>query len=536
MKKKRFRLFYFQISFFLFLLLPTFTFSQTKIEILNAEELVGRKEEDENWKRLVGNVQFKQEDVMMYCDSANLYPDENNVDAFGHVHIIQGDSMHIYGDSLKYFGNTQKAYLYHNVRLTGKNMELTTDELEYDTDKKIGTYYSGATLKNIETTLTSVIGHYISETDNLLFRQNVVLTNPDYTLHADTLRFNEKTSVTYFEGPTHIYTYDKEKNKEQNTQPETHIYCEDGWYDTEKNMALFIRNVKMKNESRTLSADSVYYDKNKQFGKAINNIEWVDTAEKIIINSDYAEYFEKEEFIVATKKAIMTNIMENDSLYLSADTLKSENLKSVDGNSNRVLYAYHHAKIFKKDLQADCDSIFYSEYDSTFRFFKDPVLWSGSSQLKADTITMNLANSHLYKVNLIQAAFLTGQAFRDNNDSLMTDTVKRGIDSLFYNQIKGKNIFGYFVNDELDRMMVQGNGQSIYYGKNDDNEYLGVNKTECSNMWLYFKDNKLDKINFLSKPDATFFPIQHIQPSDFFLKNFIWLSERRPKSKMDLLK
>ena len=59
-------------------------------------------------KRLTGGVQFRQDDVLLDCDSAYLYDKENNVDAFGHVVIHRSDSFFLYGDKLHYEGNTKK--------------------------------------------------------------------------------------------------------------------------------------------------------------------------------------------------------------------------------------------------------------------------------------------------------------------------------------------------------------------------------------------------------------------------------------------
>ncbi len=129
----------------LFIFLNTQAFSQTgePIEIINAEELQYNEEGAAAVRKLIGNVQLQQNDVTLFCDRADFYFDENIVDAFGNVHIKQGDTINIYGETLHYDGTLKKAKLNKNVRLTDARMVLTTDELDYDLNTDIGFYLKG---------------------------------------------------------------------------------------------------------------------------------------------------------------------------------------------------------------------------------------------------------------------------------------------------------------------------------------------------------------------------------------------------------
>jgi lipopolysaccharide assembly outer membrane protein LptD (OstA) len=76
----------------------------TQVELLNSDYLQVDERLGKDVKRLVGNVAFKHDDVLLYCDSAYLYTLTNSLDAFSQVHINQGDSVNMYGDKLKYDG------------------------------------------------------------------------------------------------------------------------------------------------------------------------------------------------------------------------------------------------------------------------------------------------------------------------------------------------------------------------------------------------------------------------------------------------
>lgn len=86
-------------------------------------------------------------------------------------------------------------------------------------------------------------------------------------------------------------------------------------------------------------------------------------------------------------------------------------------------------------------------------------------------------------------------------------------------------------------MQIVGNGESIYYAKDEAGGYIGVNKAVCSNMILYFDSTRqVSRICFLTKPDATLFPLGEFPMEESRLRNFSWLDSLRPKSKDDLFR
>jgi len=495
----------FVIWILLFGILPNQLFAQKKIQILNADRLQFSKIDGQKVRRLIGNVRFQQKDVILQCDSAYSYTGQKLIKAFGHVHIRQGDTLNIFSDLLEYDSDARRAILKENVRMKSQKMLLTTDILQYDLNSKVATYTQGGKIKSKRTTLTSQKGYYFTQKKMMYFRDNVVLVHPDYQIFTDTLGYNINTNIAHF------FEYTTIKSQE-NT-----IYCNGGWYDTNNDIALFTKKATLINASQKLTADTIKYNQQDSTGEAINKVTYIDTAQNIIIKSNYAQYYGANEYIMATQKALLISIIDDDSLFITADTLKSY----IDTNEHRIFFGYYDVKIFKENLQGVCDSLVYSFKDSSFHLFNEPIIWSNESQMWADTIIIKLRNKKLDKINLYQRAFIASKS--DTSDTLL------------FNQIRGKNIYGYFKDKELHRMLVEGNGQSIYYVKDDSGAYIGLNKAECSNMWIYFKDNKTEKVTFLTKPEATFHPIQHIKPEDFMLKGFFWQEEKRPKSKGSLL-
>ena len=150
-----------------------------------AENLSFDQERIADAQILKGNVVFRHDDALMYCDSAYFYENTNSLDAFGHVRLVQGDTLEGFGDKLFYNGNTKLARLRRRVKLVhGRVNEnptiLTTDSLNYDRAAGIAYYFTGGTVEDSLNTLTSVRGNYRPGTKQAVFSKNVKLVNPNF--------------------------------------------------------------------------------------------------------------------------------------------------------------------------------------------------------------------------------------------------------------------------------------------------------------------------------------------------------------------
>lgn len=485
------------------LLCPAISFSQktTKIDLINANTLEFDKKLGENVKRLIGSVVLKHDSTILYCDSAYLNSESNSVDAYGHVRINSGTVV-INGEVLNYDGDARNAVMHRNVTMKDNKMTLTTDLLTYNTHTNIGTYTTGGKIVDPENVLTSQIGYYYANEKKFYFRKNVVLVNPKYTMRSDTLMYNTETDVSYFYGPTTIVS------------KENFIYCENGWYDTKNDVAQFNKNAYFKNKEQKLSGDSLYYDRKTGYGKALYNITAIDTVQKITVKGDYGEYWEKSGQTLVTKQAELIQAIEKDTLYLHADTLMA--FTDSTGAGKRM-FAYHHAKFFKSDMQGAADSLFYSFKDSIIYMYKHPMLWTDKNQLSGDTITMHMSHGEIKQMNIYSSSFIISKD-----------------DSMRFNQIKGKNLVGHFVENKLHRIDVYGNGETIYYVRDDKTNLIGVNKAEAENLLIFVKENKVNTITFLSKPDAVLYPEKGLSINDVRLKNFKWEEQNRPCDRDDI--
>ncbi len=474
----------------------------SEIEIKSADYLEIIQKKNVNINRLVNNVILIQKDLTLYCDSALLFKSSNIAKVYGHVHFNQADSIHAYGDSAIYDGDTKTAKLYNNVKLTDNSTTLTTNNLSYNMSTKVATYVNGGTVTDGEAVLTSEFGYYYANTSDAYFKKNVVLKHPEYGLEADTLQYNTNKEIAYFHGPTTIF------NKEST------VYCENGYYESATGIAVFHENVQLDNPPQILKADSIYYNRETGIGKAFRNIVFRDTVQNALQYSNFAEYDEIHNTIFSTGGSIAGYIIDEDTLFIGGDSIRT----STDSLKRRTMLVFHNVKIFKSDLQGRCDSLSYADADSIIRMYGAPIMWSDSTQFVADTIYMLIQNKALTEIQMYSNGFIV------NED-----------DSLIYNQIKGRNIFGYFVDDELKRINAIGNGESVYFGKDDAGNYIGVNKMLCSEILIYLNNKKFHRITFKNTPTSEFHPMQKIIVTDFELKDFKWEYGDRPQSVEDLI-
>jgi lipopolysaccharide export system protein LptA len=359
-----------------------------------------------------------------------------------------------------------------NVILKDPKMTLTTDTLHFDRTKQILLYKDHATIKDSTSTLKSQIGNYFLETKKFQALSKVTITTPDNTITSEHLDYFTDTGIADLYGPTTIVDL-----KENNT-----LYCKKGHHNSKTRISHFIKNAKITYQDRIIEGDSLYYDENRQFASATGNIIVTDTINNSIIKGGYAEYFEAKDSVFIIDKSLAITLVENDSTYIHGDTLL------VTGKQDeRIIRAYHHVKFFKKDLQGKCDSLYSNEATGLTKMYRRPILWNDVNQITGDTIHF-LSNKNSSSLDSLK---VYNNAFVIKKDS-----------SGGFSQIKGKNLYGKFVNDTLDNIRVSGNGQMINYNRNEKKELIAITKMTCSNMEFIFNDGNINLIKYLTKPEG----------------------------------
>lgn len=568
----------------------------TRVRVIFSRQSQLLRDKENTYLKLVQDVELRQDSVFMYCDSA-IIQNETLVFAYGNVVIQQGDSLQVFSQEAEYNGITKFAKLRGEVVLVNGTKQLYTQELDYDLNTRIATYFTGATLVNDSTQLSSQRGYYYVATQEAFFRDSVVVIDPGFRLRADTLKFNVETQVVTFLGPTLIATdsgrifteagfydtanglaaftkdpqylqrdrkavadtirYDERQGLyilqgsarvEDSTrlavadyiqynerldrtflvgnaryqEGEQDIQAEEITYDSKKKTYATRGRSKISDPPQLLEADQVDFDDETGFGLAFGQVMWQDTAANLAINCDTLNYRKADDYLLALGgsrgRPELTTLVEGDTLFLTADTLIAFRPDTSGVDTSRVLVANHQVRIFKNNLQAVCDSLAYQTRDSIFALFKNPIVWSDTSQFVADTIFIRLRDDQIDRIFLRSNAFIVNIS-----------------DSTYFNQIKGRTIEAQFIEGDLRRMDVQGNAEAIYYAKDDSGAYVGVNKTSCSEMLIYFGSNEVERIRFLQQPESRLSPMRGTDHEAMQLKGFRWITSGRPLGREPLV-
>lgn len=515
-----------------------------------------------------GDAVIKEGLTTTYCDSVVISHPSNIVEAFGNIHIDDNDSIHTYAQSLRYVGNDRIAYLKKNVKLTDKKGTLLTDELEYNLRTGIATYKNGGRVINGKTLLTSQEGVYYSDTKDVYFKKNVHLVDPKYDIRTDSLLYNITNDIATFIAPTHIVTKDGGV-----------IDTKSGTYNLKTGEAIFYGRTFIKDSTHSMSGDKILSDEKTGIVQIDGRGKFVDSANKVTVVGGHLELSRKENSFLAYNKPVMIIYKDNDSTYIAADTLfsglrkydsaqkklvvkkdtlnkvttvnvtkkdsadvvirpdaktdslvkspapKADTVKKamlVDMNKKdtaiRYFLGFHHVRIFNDSLQSVADSLYYSTDDSTFKLFGQPLVWNGKTQVAGDTIYMYTENQkpkHLY-------VFYNGIIINQT-------------DSMLFNQIGGRTVNGYFKDGAIDYVRVKGSpAESIFYPQDDDSAYTGMNRSSGDVIDIYFVNKELNKVKFINNVDGTMYPLRQIPADKKKLKNFKWLDNRRPKTKLEL--
>lgn len=456
---------------------------------------------------LKDSVVFYHEGAYMYCDSAYLFERTNSFEAFSNVRMEQGDTIFVYGDYLHYDGNTRLARLRNNIRMEDRQVTLFTDSLNYDRAANLGYYFDGGMLVDEKNELTSFWGQYDPVSKDALFIDSVKLINEDFTLFADSLKYNTESKVADILGPSTILS------------DSGFIKTSRGWYNTDTDDArLFDRSEIYSNDStKVLIGDTIHYNRATGQGEVFGRMCLEDLKQKAILRGNYGTYNEKTEYGMATDSAYAIDYSQKDSLFLHGDTLKM-----IADSTYKNIYAYYNVRFYRNDIQGVCDSMSFVQRDSLLSLHGNPVIWNEGNQILGNRIDIYLNDSTIEKAHVrdyalaIQDRQVTGQ----------------------YNQISGRDLKAFFTEGELRHVLVEGNAESLYYLVEEDSArtVIGLNKTESAYLSMDFMNDELEKLKLWSSTQAVTTPLSQLKPEESKLKGFMWLDYLRPLHKMDIFR
>ena len=485
---------------------------ESRIFLLHSDRLFHDAEIDAQAQILVGNVQFRHDDVFMYCDSALFYEASNSLDAFGNVRMVQGDTLSLTGDILYYDGLDKLARVRNNVVLVHGQMTLYTDSLDYDRLYNVGYFFEGGHLITQDNDMTSDWGEYRPQTKVAVFNYNVHLVSPAppqqvrTTLLTDTLYYNTVTSVANARGPSTI------------DDGGCHIYTEMGYVNSKNNNLTLLNRSEMSNNGKKLIGDSIVWNSVDSIGEAFGNVFYSDMLNNNAMTGNYCYYNDRMGYTLGTDSACILDYSQGaDTMYMHGDSIKMFTYNINTDSAYRTMHAYNHVRMYRRDMQGVCDSLVYLTNDSMMIMYKDPIVWTGSQQLLGEEIQAFMNDSTIDSIYVLR----------------QTLSCER-LDSLHYNQVAGQEMHSYMENGELKMTHVIGNVIVNYFPLDEDSLMVAMNHIESTEMKMFMGENRRMRKIWMPAATGTFYPIPMIPGNVRFLENFQWFDYVRPQNPQDI--
>lgn len=502
--------------------------SGNRVFLEQADKL--KKNATDSFMTVVGDVVFTKGPMIMKCDSAHYYSESESLDAFGNVSMEQGDTLFVYADELRYDGPSEIATLYADygkkVRLINRDVTLETDVFIYDLAIDLGYYQTGGKLYDQSNTLTSIKGEYVPSTKEANFYLDVRLNSRSETdtliIYSDTLYYNTATHIAELYSPSEVIN-------RRGT-----IYTRQGVYDTDSDVTtLYDRSTVVTRDGQRLTADTIFYNRTKAYGEAFGNMILTDSTHNLSVYGNYGFYDEALDSSFVTGRAMIAEYSnEEDTLWLHGkyintfrrfDTtyIKEDTLLGIPASSkvdtSHVAVIHPGVRFYRSDLQGVCDSMRYTERDSTLRMFVDPVIWNENRQVFGNIIEM------LFNDSTIERATLPDMGF-----------IAQHIEDEYYNQLSGKEMIAYFKAGEITQLDISGNVEIIMYPEDADSTFNKVVNAESSFLTANFRGRTTERIKLWPETTGTATPLFLAKKNLFYLPKFRWFEALRPRDRHDI--
>jgi OstA-like protein len=475
---------------------------------------------------------------------------------YGHVKL-QSDKTFFYCDSLAMNHKDNFMEAFGNVHINDKDStDIYSDYMKYFVDTKNIIFQKHVVLKDGRGTLFTEelqydmnmhIGNYYK--GGKVIDKTTTVTSVEGTYYADTKDVYFKKDVK-LKDPSYdltadslLYNTDQQlatfitstfiKDSSGRT-----IRTRDGYYDMKNHHASFGKRPTITDGSESITADSIRFDDSTGLSIARGNAVFRDTVQNLTLISNNMVANKKNNTFLATVKPIIILKQDKDSIYITGDTVISAPipdsvLKHPD--SAQGLPIIRTAK---------------NQNDSSLRYltiYHHVRIFSDSLQAVCDSIYYSGLDS-IFRMYTNPIAWSGG--YQVTGDTMFLFTKNKKPDRLFvfenslvvgfsgnnmYNQIKGNTLNGYFKNGDIDFMRSKGSAEAVYYIKDDSMALVGVNRVNKADVIdMIFRDKQLNKVVLRIDADGVMYPIRKVNLDEMKLRNFKWLDKQRPKTKFEL--
>lgn len=440
-----------------------------------------------------------------------FYVNEDRV-VFRDSVLVISDTFNLKADSMAFYTEAYKVVFLGPTVLYNDTSRIYTESGYYLLDQEEALFYDNAQFQSGTSQGYADSIYYFGNESRYILIGNAFIQKNDQRATANKIIYNE------MEGLLNLYGDAKVTGEDVNATGDSLIY------NTQTNAIRSRGRSVVQRPDFTLESQLLNYDDEQQQGFASGDVIWADSSGAKRIYSDTLQFSNNSQNARAmgiTRRPLFEwSSDKGDTLRLISDTLHTYQNTVIRVDSTGMeqtdtvqdFSAFYNVAIIRDDILGRADSLSYMESDSLIVLFGNPVLWMDTTQLSGDTIFISMNEGTIDEV------LIRGNAF------IITSP-----DSIFFNQIKGRQITAYFEEGRLSQTDVEGNAESIYFPLDEEGGYLGMNKIICSRIEMFFEENNVTGIAFLEMPTGDLITMQEINNENALLKGYVDLGHRKPK-------
>lgn len=300
------------------------------VRLLGCDELQQVEEYGQSYRKALGHARFEHNSTLLICDTALWNVNQNVINAFGNVQIIQNNTV-LSSESLDYLIDLNLAQFRGAlVQLRDKDGNtLRTTDLDYNTKDSVAVFRNGGALRDKDgQIIESDDGHYYSKLKTFSFTNNVNMYTDSIFVKTDDLDYNTGTNVATFGTGTNAW---RDNNM---------LSSQAGFYERTLEKFTFFRNVHILTENQEAWADTLVYYRVPNNVEMFGHVELLDTTRNVAAVAGYVQYIDSLSFIKLTREPAVIAISEQgekrDTAYIGADTLILRSIPKCDVDSSEI--------------------------------------------------------------------------------------------------------------------------------------------------------------------------------------------------------
>ncbi|MBR5198834.1 MAG: hypothetical protein IKW20_03290 [Bacteroidales bacterium] len=287
-----------------------------------------------SYRKVTGPARFLHNGTYLLCDTALWNVETKVIDAWGHVSIIQDETV-LTSDKLTYLVEQDLAQFRGSVvQLTDKDHNtLRTRHLDYNTKDSVAIFMNGGSMRDKDgQIIESRNGTYDSKSKRFVFENDVNMFTDSIFVKTKDLLYESELNLATFGAGTNAW-------KEDNM-----LSSEAGWYDRGRELFFFRDNVHVMTPDQEGWCDSLYFYRNTSDVEMLGRAQVTDTTRNVFALAGKITYQDTLSKVTLTRKpAVITQTEEKDgsvdTVYLGAEKLVYFSQRYCDIDSLAVVEA-----------------------------------------------------------------------------------------------------------------------------------------------------------------------------------------------------